>query len=195
MMIKPKYKPVSTKIKQLAEKRARILGRLIPIEEIETELIKQVEELSSQLIEINRKLELQREQKLPLTVQLQQCDDELAALNPLLDPSKIKAIKASKGRYGNQGMLKATVLDVIEAAGPNYITTPQIMNAVMSKLGLVFASNNDKYKWKESSLTTSIYQLSLSGKIEQGPKRPNTGTSPTNTWRIKTEASIRLIDL
>ena len=195
MMIKPKYKKVSAKIKQLAEKRARILGRLIPIEEIETDLIKQVEELSSQLIEINRKLELQRKQKLPLGVQLQQCDDELVALNPALDPSKIKAIKASKGRYGNQGTLKATVLDVIEAASPNYITTPEIMNAVMSKLQLVFDSNIDQFKWKDSSLKTSISQLSLSGKIEQGPKRPSAVTSPTNTWRIKTEASIRLIDL
>lgn len=195
MMINPKKKRVPTKIKRLAEKRARILGRLVPFEEIETELIKQVEALSSQLSEINSKLELQRKQKLPLIVQLQQCDDELVALNPLLDPSKIKAIKASKGRYGNHGTLKATVLDVIEAASPNYITTPQIMNAVISKLELVFDSNVDQFKWKDSSLKTSLYKLSLSGKIEQGPKRPNTATSPTNTWRIKTEASIRLIDL
>ena len=63
MMTKPKHKNLPTKIKQLAEMRARILGRLLPLGEIETELSRRVEQLTLELQLAARSLESCSEQK------------------------------------------------------------------------------------------------------------------------------------
>jgi hypothetical protein len=195
MMKKPRHKSVPTKIKQLAEKRARTLGRLLLLQDLETELTKSIPQLTLQLQQDTQRLEFCKNEKRELASELEKCDEALVSLNPTIDPSKIAPIRRARKRYGAQGSLIAAVLNVIETAHPQQLTTIQIADAICLKFQLVFAGTETRYKWEVSSLKTALDQLFRAGKIEKGEKVTGTKGVLNRLWCFKVEAPMRLCDL
>lgn len=194
-MTKLKHKKVSTKIKQLAEKRARVWGRLLPLDGIETELSKKVEQLSLDLKVALHGLESCRAQKQSLTVELQQCDEALASLDPKIDPSKIEPIQGSKGRYGSHGSLKNAVFNLLEEASPQYLTSTQIADAIIWNLNLVFESDESQYLWKRRSIKNALCSIVNDGNGERGTLVKGGKGALNTTWRLKSEGPTLLSEL
>lgn len=194
-MTRYRHKTVPSKVKQLAERRARIAGRLLPLDKIESDLRRKVEQLALELRVAELNLESCTAQKRILTLELQECDKALVGLSPNIDPHKIEAIQGSKGRYGVRGGLKNAVLDVLRDAYPIYLTTTQIEDVIALKFKLVFVSDASKCQWKEKSLAGALRSIADDGKGERGPKIPGGKGSLNTTWRLKVDKPLRLSDL
>jgi hypothetical protein len=97
-----KMKKIETYLKTLAEKRARAAGDV---------------ERYSKATEQSAKL-LARAQSV-----LTACDVLIEEYDERLDPSVIESIKTWRNHPKKRGDLKATLLDILKAASPKWLTT------------------------------------------------------------------------
>ena len=158
-------------LKWLAEKRARVAGKLEPQER----LLQQVE---SKVVKLR---------------------DDLAALDHALflfdssvDATGIEDISAWAGNYGTRGSLMDYLAFEVETSSPAPVSTRELTLRVVERFALVFDTPELRARWKRNSLLRALNKLAAAGKLEVVP-----GTSPPqmNAWRWTQPKSLTLAEL
>ena len=158
-------------LKWLAEKRARVAGKLEPQER----LLQQVE---SKVVKLR---------------------DDLAALDHALflfdssvDATGIETISAWAGNYGTRGSLMDYLAFEVETSSPAPVSTRELTLRVVERFALVFDTPELRARWKRNSLLRALNKLAAAGKLEVVP-----GTSPPqmNAWRWTQPKSLTLAEL
>lgn len=104
-------------LKGLAETRARADGDVQRLEQLHSEIARQLATAKAEVAS---------------------CDRLIRKFDGKLDPTKIPAIRAWKGRYGKRGALREAVLRVVEAATedvPRATTTRYTIHSLSPELG------------------------------------------------------------
>lgn len=191
----PKHRRVSSKLKQLAEVRARAAG------EIEIHLIghrdvvriyerqKQMLSLAEQNFKISEKFRIQ------LVDKLAAIDADILKVAPGFKPDAIEPIRASKGRYLEYGTLGNYLHSVLTKRAPEYVSTSELATLATETFSLKFSNAERRNTWSSSSLVGALQRLEVAGLVERGPKQKNPKAGPTNIWRLKIELPMCLSDL
>jgi hypothetical protein len=151
--------------------------------------------LKQKLSLVEDKLEISEKHRLQLAEKLAAIDADIQKIAPGLNPISIAAIRASKGRYIAHGTLGNFLLSVLTERAPGYVPTFELIILAIEVFSLKFANSELRRKWASNSLFGALYRLETAGLIEKGPMQKNPKSGPSNTWRIKIEAPVRLSDL
>lgn len=188
-------KPVPSKLKRLAEERARAAG------ELEVHLIahKAVERSYLKLqakfqIAQNRFAESEKQRAL-LEVQVASLDEQIKAVAPGVNPICIDPIRANKGKYSAHGSLRAFLLKTLQDRTPAYVPTPELSQLAIEAFGLTFTHSELRRLWGGRSMVGALHWLEREGQIERNPSMHKSANGPTNSWRHKIETSLLLSDL
>lgn len=149
-------------LKGLAETRARAAG--------------DVERLTQLHSEITRLLENAK-------AEVASCDLLIRKFDGKLDPTKIPAIRAWKGRYGKRGALREAVLRVVEAAWPESVATTELVAKMQAEFKLDFATAWERERWCNYSFRNLLRRCVEDGVLEKHePIRSPSGRT-VNRWR------------
>lgn len=149
-------------LKGLAETRARAAG--------------DVERLTQLHSEITRLLENAK-------AEVASCDLLIRKFDKQLDPTKIPAIRAWKGRYGKRGALREAVLRVVETAWPEAITTLELAAKVQLELKLDFVTAGERDRWYDYSLRNLLRKCVEAGVLERAEPISSPTGRTVNRWR------------
>lgn len=191
----PKHRRIPSKLKRLAEIRARAAGEIEIHLDAHRDVVSAYERLKQKLSLVEAKLEASEKYRLELAEKLAAIDADIRKIAPGLKPSSIGAIRASKGKYHAHGTLRQFLLSVLTECAPEYVPTFELTTLAIVVFSLKFGNSALRKSWASRSLFGALYKLQNDGLIEKGPMQKKPKSGPSNTWRIKTETSIRLSDL
>lgn len=164
-------KRLSSTIRRLAERHARVQGK---VKRLEALIVRHTSELER----------AQAEHK------------ALALLLPSFDhrvqPAQIAPVAGWEGTYGKRGALRAAVLIFLQSAGGEWMTTTQVALLVRQHFGLDFACRTDERKWVTGILRTRLVAL-----VEEGlAERSKVGAhhSAAACWRLAQGAKAPSLD-
>jgi hypothetical protein len=161
----PNMKKIETYLKKLAEKRARAAG--------DVERYSKATEQSAALLAKAQSV-------------LGACDVLIAEYDERLDPSVIESIKTWHNHPKKRGDLKATLVDILKAASPKWLTTDEICDEVEARWKLQFIIPADRTEWKRGSIGRQLRRHASSGLIETSHDRGVAATVVAGLWRWKT---------
>jgi hypothetical protein len=157
-------KKIETYLKKLAEKRARAAG--------DVERYSKAAEQSAALLAKAQSV-------------LGACDVLIAEYDERLDPSVIESIKTWHNHPKKRGDLKATLVDILKAASPKWLTTDEICDEVEARWKLEFIIPADRVEWKRGSIGRQLRRHASSGLIETSHDRGVAATVVAGLWRWK----------
>jgi len=190
-----KKRQIPTKLKQLAEIRARAAGELevclIAHKAVASSLKRQQARLKLTEEEFNES----EKQRTLLTDRISVIDTQIKEFAPNVNPENIAPIRATKGKYSAYGTLRAFILITLKVHAPKYIPSSELSQIAINAFNLKFASVALCKRWRDTSMITTLHGLERDGLIERNPIMGKGKTGPTNSWRIKIETPMRLSDL
>ena len=152
-------KKVNSRLKQLAESRARATATIERLNDSLSLLLPKIEEAKAALHHLE-------EIRLELEHRLTQFHNEIRATDktikhefPLVQPSEILATYGFRSEYGRRGALRETIKEVIREAGDEGITLKNIGLKVTEKLALVHHTHADFRAWVTNSLESALHVL------------------------------------
>jgi len=206
--VRPRYKRVPKKLKQLAEERASAAGKLQFHLDGHNIILGQYERVQSKVKELKEKLRLSEEELRISTEKLQLSEEKrnllvasvasidamIAEVAPHVDPNWIEAIRRGRD-YSAHGSLREYLHSQMQLRFPDWISTVELSKLAVEAFSLTFDTPIASWLWRKRSIFGALHALLNEGLIEKGPKIPNPGTVATTTWRIKVETQPRLDDL
>ena len=152
-------KKVNTRLKQLAESRARATATIERLHESLDNLRPKIEKAKAEL----RQLE---ELKFNAEYRLTQHHNEIRATDktileefPGVEPTEIPSTYGFRSEYGKRGSLLETIRNVLKDAGEEGVTLKELGLQVTKKLGLVHNSHADFRAWVNNSLESALWNL------------------------------------
>jgi hypothetical protein len=164
-------KPTPPALKWLAEKRARIAGKLDQRERTLTELQSRVAKLRDDLAALDRTLSVYDSQ---------------------IDALAIQPVYAWKGKYGKRGALKQFIAQVVESRSPETISTDQLALLAMAHFALDFPTSVLRKRWQTNTLLNALKDLREAGKVE---RLHDLHTGTVGLWRWAQPVAVTLADL
>ena len=158
-------------LKWLAEKRARVAGKLEP------------QELLLQKVELR---------VVKLRADLKALDQALGMYDSSVNASAIKPIAAQAGNYGTRGSLTACLASVVEANSPGSVSTRELLTQTVVRFGLVFETSELRLRWTRNSLRNALKALAKAGKLEAVP---GTKAPQMSYWRWVQPKQFTLAEL
>ena len=190
-----KPRRVPTKLKQLAEKRARLAGEVELSMASDKPYIDQRDALLEKLSLIEDALAISAQKRDEISTALAVVDEEIVKLSPNTNPSKIQAISGWKDRYGKRGALRHYLVDVLKSYYPEYIESNDLADLAMKNFGLTFATHSEKVDWRNTSLRNALLALRSQFLIESIVP-PAKAKGPTKLiWRCKLDRQPTLAEL
>lgn len=151
-------KRLSSAVRQLAERHARLKSRAETIEG-------QLASLAAELAAVS---------------------DQLAATGTLLvgfdarvQPDAIAPIAAWKGKYGKRGGLRTAILEVLKAVDGHWVVTPHLYLHLRHLFDLAFATQDGLEDW-QCVVRQQLRRLLKEGLVEKS----RTGGSRETAWRL-----------
>jgi hypothetical protein len=166
-------KKVPSALKWLAEKRGRVAHDL-----------QQTTAIAEQ---VGKKLER-------LTLDLASLDRVIQVYDAAIDPQAIAPIAAWKGRYGDRGALKATVVRHLQVSAPEWMSTNNLEFLVLLDLQVGFATAAERKRWYENSFRRCLKKLVETGHVERLHDPLDCG-SDVGAWRWRQDGAGTLASL
>lgn len=187
-------KKIHTILKQLAERRARVIGELnaaIPLEQI-----------ADQIAILKSQLENMESLFLAATIKKERLKSELAAIDkqflesyPTVNIESIAPIAAWKGKYGKRGSLKNFVYETLKSCSPAFIPTNELGKLAIVEFALVFENSAARRTWYDNSLRGALKKLLIDGLVEQSEEQLSAKHKSLTHWRLKQESRPSLASL
>jgi len=191
---RPKVAKVPTKLKRLAEERARVAGEL----EVSLKAVNMAEatclRLQAEVRVADETFQIIHRQYQGIAQRLAALDEHINQVAPSVRPESIAPIRAIKGKFKTYGNLRTYLLEKLTECSPNYISTSELGRMAVDAFAFTFPNANLRNEWKDS-VYGALRNLAIDGLIEKGAKIPCKGTGPSVTWRLKTFDELRLGDL
>ena len=187
-------KKVPTKLKQLAERRARVVGELnaaVPLEQ----LADQIAIFKLQLADMESLLLVSTNKQERLLKELADIDKRFLEEHPTVSTVYIAPIAAWKGKYGKRGELKNFVYDTLKARSPSSVPTNELAILVITKFSLVFADRKARKIWYDHSLRGALDNLLKAGLAEKSENYPCARNKTLGYWKLKQDYQPTLADL
>jgi len=189
-----KVAKVPTKLKRLAEERARVAGEL----EVSLTAVKMAEatclKLQAEVRVADETFQIIRRQHQGIAQRLAALDEQLNQVAPSVRPELIAPIRAIKGKFKAYRNLRSYLLEKLTECSPHYISTSELGKMAVDTFAFTFPNANLRNEWKDS-VYGALRNLAIDGLIEKGAKIPCKGTGPSVTWRLKIDSPLHLSDL
>lgn len=154
-------KRVNSRLKQLAESRARGTATIERLKENLDNLHPKIEEAKATLLHLEE-LKFNIEHRLNLYHnEIRATDKTIETEFPGVEPTEIPTTYGFRSEYGRRGVLRETILEVIREAGDEGITLKNLGLKVTERLGLVHHTHADFRAWVKNSLESAIYALKV----------------------------------
>ena len=187
-------KKIPTKLKQLAERRARLIGEL--------NASVMTEKYSDQIAILKLQLKNMEELFLASAAKKERLLNELAAIDkqfldayPTVNTGSIEPIVAWKGRYGKRGALNKFVLETLKSYAPAFVPTTKLAELAMIEFSLVFENSAARRHWYDNSFRGALRKMLMRGLVEQSEEPLSAVHQGLNHWRLKVEQSPTLASL
>jgi hypothetical protein len=190
-----RLKPVPTKLKQLAEKRARLAGAMELSLASEKPYIDQLDALLEKLSLIEEKLAVSAQKRNEISTALSALDEKIVKLSPNTNPSQIQAIFGWKDRYGKRGALRQYIIDVLKSHQPEYIGFSDLAELAVKNFGLTFATASEKVDWRNKNLKGALKELRNQLLIESIVSPAKAKGQKRLLWRFKLDRQPTLAEL
>ncbi len=164
-------KRLSSTVRQLAERHARLQGK--------------VQRLERQIARCTAELERARVERKAVALLLPSFDSRV-------QPARIAPISGWDGTYGKRGSLRASVLRHLQSAGGEWLTTAQVSMLVRQHFGLDFDCRADGRKWVTGILRTRLVALVREGLAERS--KLGAYHSAAACWRLAQAPSQPSLD-
>lgn len=175
-------KRIPSALKWLAEQRARKASELLVYEQICKRLETDVNELRTELAEAELKLRATEQKKDTAGAELSALDRVVGVFDADINPEAIPQINGWAGRYGKRGALSRFLLDAIQAAYPESLSTKELELRVIEHFMLTFEIREQHRHWYAGTFRGTLKRLCANGAIEQG--LPDTYLrNQVSTWR------------
>lgn len=152
--VSTKKRLVPTKLKKLAETRARLSGLLDVRGPLNQAYLDEVSVLNEKLRVATSVFEKSDQQLTHLKADLAKVDEAIAAIAPTVKPASIKPIRAWSGQYGRRGALRDFLLEALTVRYPEFLSTPDLANLTITAFSLTFESKREPRAWYDNSLET-----------------------------------------
>lgn len=166
-------KKTPSALKWLAEKRARIAHQLEQAQRIAEEHAKRIESLELDLESLDRSIRL---------------------YDSNIDPGVIGPVNGWKGRYGNRGGLRETVLELLQERSPHWVPTEAIEVRVSTKFSISLPTPQARKRWYTNSLLRALRRL-RDDELVEDTSDPEGRGSDARKWRLVDRANGTLSDL
>lgn len=160
----PRPRKVNSRLRKLAESRARATATIERLNESLNNLRPKIEEAKAALLHLE-------ELKFSVEHRLNQHHNEIRATDkaiceefPDVEPTEIPSTYGFRSKYGTRGTLLNTIREVVKEAGEEGITLKELGLKVTKKLALVHNSHGDFRAWVNNSLESALYTLKLEKK-------------------------------
>lgn len=163
-------KPTPSPLKWMAEKRARTLGAF-------ERAVVRADALNANVARLQGDLAA--------------LDQTIVVWNARLNPTKIDAIHAWKGRYGSRGALRDAIADYLKCE-PTWVATSVLEEFACRQFGIAFEFTAERSIWRRHSLLGALRYLLESNQVE---RRNAVGGRDAKQWRWKQEKLVTLADL
>lgn len=110
------------------------------------------------------------------------CDQLITKLNARIQANQIEPINGWQGRYGTRGALKFTILQALQIAYPNELTTSVIANHLQNTFDLLFITANERRTWVHHTVNNRLNALARAKLIERTHNSEKCTGHP-GTWR------------
>ena len=187
-------KKIPTELKQLAERRARVVGALsasVPSEQYAD----QIEILKLQLKNMEAMFLASSKKKERLLEELAHIDKQFLDAYPTVNTGSIEPIAAWKGKYGKRGALRKFVLETLKSYAPAFIPTTKLSELATIEFSLVFENSAARKKWNDNSFRSALKSLSIDGRVERSEEPLSAEHKGLSHWRIKQESHPTLASL
>lgn len=188
-------KRIPTKLKQLAERKARLSGELNTCNIMAQPLTHEITKLKARLETAQVLLAASVAKKDRLLIELAEIDLEIINFNPNVNPASIESIKAWKGKYGKRGGLKAFVYQALKSRSPSFVSTSDLSKMAIIEFSLVFESAKIRKNWYDDSLRGALAALLKDGLVEKGALQISSLSGTIGNWRLKQESQPTLAEL
>ena len=177
-------KPTPPPLKWLAEKRARILSKLIRAQGVFDERTAQCQRVAAAAgATVDQ-----------LAQDLAGLDRTISVYDSSLDPTEISPVNGWKGRYGQKGGLSDRILEVVTQSAPEWVRTDAIETFVTAELWLTFETPAERRRWRRNSLQSRLKALVQDGRLER-LEGSELGSTEHRHWRLRACAAPSLSEL
>lgn len=187
-------KRIPTKLKQLAERRARVVGELNAVAPLE-QIVDQIAILKSQLENMESLFSATTNKKERLLLEMAAIDKKFFESYPTVNTGSIAPIAAWKGKYGKRGSLKNFVYETLKSCSPASIPTNELGKLAIIEFSLVFDNSVARRTWYDNSFRGALRRLSTDGLVEQSQEKTSATHNALNHWRLKQESRPTLASL
>ncbi|MEO7115597.1 MAG: hypothetical protein ABIZ18_07035 [Caldimonas sp.] len=174
-------------LKWLAEKRARVVGRLPTAERSAVELTRRAANITARAAAARARL-------VSLRSDLSGLDRALKLYSAAIDPSTIAPVRPRDSYEGQDRGLRRCIAEFIESRLFEGVTTEALMDHVINTFALDFELPGLRRRWSRNSFKGAIKKLVRDGFIEP-THDPAALTNKAGGWRWKVEKPRRLADL
>lgn len=159
----------------MAERRARLQGKLKRLAACQAELAREIEVLAARLEGLRAEEQQYAAVALSLHSQLAATDGKIVDYDCRLRPERIESINGWAGRFGKRGALIAAIKELIESAYPEPVAALYLLEQVTKRFDLVFKSRDERKRWYGTTLRKRLAELRDAGVIARvpGPKIRN----------------------
>jgi hypothetical protein len=187
-------KKIPTELKQLAERRARVVGAL-SASVLSEQYADQIEILKLQLKNMEALFLASSKKKERLLEELAHIDKQFLEAYPAVNTGSIEPIAAWKGKYGKRGALRQFVLETLKSYAPAFVPTTKLSELAIIEFSLVFENSVARKKWNDNSFRGALKSLSMDGLVEQSEEPLSAKHKGLSHWRLKQESRPTLAAL
>jgi hypothetical protein len=170
---------VSPYLKGLSDDRARILGDIVREEKARDKAATRLARAQTTYANAAKRLATARDE-------LNACDVLIVQRDARLNPNRIAPLNEWKRFIGRRGVLKRTIIEVLQIHAPEPITTTDLSVELQLRLGIGFETREECSEWSHNTVCAALKQLMHRGLVErlcisQG------GWGRPNLWKWKAE--------
>lgn len=150
---------VNSRLKKLAESRARAIATIERLNESLGLLLPKIEEAKAALHHLEEtKFEVER-RITQFHNEIRKTDRTIKEEFPGVEPTEIPSTYGFRSEYGKRGMLRETILDVLRDAGENGLTLRELCIRVSAKFEMVHYTPEEFKRWVDNSIEPALKRM------------------------------------
>lgn len=187
-------KMISSTLKRLAEKRARIAGQLENSEQVVALIESDIATLNQKLAKVQILLEMAEHDRACIIEELTTVDLQVTNYDKNIKPERIGSINAWKGKYGKRGTLRHFLIATLRSRAPDFVLTSELSRLAIMEFSLAFAHSGLLAKWHANCLRGALKVLAMQGYIERSHELVRS-SNEFGSWRWKQASQPTLAQL
>lgn len=154
-------KRLTSTVRQLAERHARLQAEAALLERLVAELPERLARVHANLAAVTLLL---------------------PAFDRRVDPSCIQPIAGWAGRYGERGSLRATIVAILKSRGEQWTSSNELSALLRSAFDMTFPDGKSQRDWELSSVRGALKRLQADGVVEKA--KLGARHSDVTCWRM-----------